>query len=297
LRSFISVQFHFIIEVVRDQKMIRACFLLLAIGALSSAINLDCTYVAVGFDQIGGVYYSHLNNMKITSLYEEITGVTGTHISGHNNDGVKGFNVNGQTCHFLPMKIENTFKNLEALQVHNSGLKQIKKEDLKPFYKLRGLWMRENQLEVLEKDLFMYNTQLELIMMNDNKIKHIDGSLIDLQVQKLVLFSLQNNVCINIEGNTKAILEKLPAVFKKQCQDSRIVLELKMEKFLLEHETASKQTEEHSAAIILISNKLDKLENNLLEINKENGICKCQLASLFMNFFNKDKTTECYAPQ
>lgn len=188
-----------------------------------AAITFQCTFATGGFGAIGGVYYCSASSLKTTSHSEVLTGSSGAHLGGYDNNGVRGLNIVGQICNFLPLNITATFSNLEAIQVHNSGLQQITKNDLSSFPKLRGLWLRENSLAVLEKDLFMYNTNLEYIELSDNKIMHIDAVLLS-ALPKVNVFNLAFNYCINVNAENTQQVMQLSSYFKNDYQDETVVL-------------------------------------------------------------------------
>jgi len=197
---------------------------LLAYGMFTTnvtALILQCTF-SQGFQVIGGLYYCRVSNLKTTSHTEIVTGSVGTHQQGFNNDGVKALDIIGQICNFLPKNINETFANIEGLQVHVSNLQHITKNNLRAFPKLRGLWVRDNALSVLEHDLFLYNRNLEVLDVEGNKIIQIDSNLLE-PLPKLSYFSLKFNYCINKLAVNRAEVEQLPFTFKNDCQDETII--------------------------------------------------------------------------
>lgn len=190
-----------------------------------AAITFQCTFANGGFRPISpdGVYYCSALSLKTTSHSEVLTGSSGDHLGNYDNNDVRALNIVGQICNFLPLNINATFSNLEAIQVHNSGLQQITKNDLSGFPKLRGLWLSENSLTVLEKDLFIYNTNLVFVHVDDNKIMHIDADLLS-SMPKIIDFYLAFNYCINVNAETPQQLMQLPKTFKNDCQDETVVI-------------------------------------------------------------------------
>lgn len=193
-------------------------WMLMITSNVTTAIILLCTFVNGGFMQIGGVYYCTLSSLKTTSHTEMVTGSTGTHLPRFNNDGVKGLHIVSQICNFLPRHINGTFANLEGLAVADSGLQHITKKDLSAFPKWRGLWLGENSLSVLEQDLFIYNTNLEHMAMQGNKLMQLDSNLLT-PLPRLYYFDLQFNYCINFIAVNRTAVLQLPLYFKNDCQD------------------------------------------------------------------------------
>lgn len=190
-----------------------------------ASFSLHCTFGVNGFAEIGGVYWCRVNGLNVSSPSDIITGIVGNHLNNelgiiYQNDDVKGLDIHTQTCPYIPKNIHLHFKNLVALQIHNSGLLQITQNDLKPFKQLRTLRLRQDPIEVLEKDLFIYNTQLEYLYISYNKIKHIDADLLA-PMPILKTFDLRENICINavVSGANIATLTPL---FENQCQDEII---------------------------------------------------------------------------
>lgn len=193
------------------------------INTPGAAINFQCRFATGGFAAIGGVYFCSPSSLKTTAHSEVLTGSSGDHLVGYDNDGVRGLNIVGQICNFLPLNMNTTFGHLEAIQVQNSGLQQITKNDLSGFPKLRGLWLRENSLTVLEKDLFIYNRNLEYIQLNDNKIMHIDADLLN-ALPNVNVANLAFNYCINVNAVNRQQVMQLHSYFKGDCQDETVVL-------------------------------------------------------------------------
>jgi Leucine-rich repeat (LRR) protein len=63
--------------------------------------------------------------------------------------------------------------------IENSGMKELRQEHLRPFTKLRILDLNNNEIKTLEKDLFMFNTELQQITLHDNKITEVHLTAFD----------------------------------------------------------------------------------------------------------------------
>lgn len=95
------------------------------------------------------------------------------HKHGKNSRDVKFVKSEGKKLKVFP-NFSKVFINLEELSLKNAGLKQITKEDLKPYgSKLKNLDLSYNEIEFLEKNLFIYNPNLVEIIFNNNKIRHV----------------------------------------------------------------------------------------------------------------------------
>lgn len=271
-------------------KIFAIIFGLISLITISSAaVILKCTFIAGGFLEIGGVYYCDVSSLSVNSQYTNVTGATGTHLTRFNNDGVTGLSFGDcPSMLFLPSKIETIFKKLEAIQIYRTGLKRITKNDLKPFTKLRAFRICHSNIETLEKDLFIYNNQLEVIWLDNNKITHIDGNLLN-SLPNLRDIDLRVNYCIDINAVTRGDVARVAIYFRSQCQDSDRVLMGKLEilvEQLSQLEAMRTELNKMSEHRNVIDTKLETLERNAADLQSENGICKCQLASIFMNLFD-----------
>ncbi|KAG5667850.1 hypothetical protein PVAND_015819 [Polypedilum vanderplanki] len=159
------------------------------------SINLNCHF-RVSAWWPGPTYYECEDTQSSIQTEEEaiVTGVHGSHMSGKNNDDVKSFYSYRKIMLFFPKGLENYFKNLEIIGIVNEKLPKIEQNDLKPFYKLRVLYLDGNQIETLEPDLFKYNLNIEAINLSNNKIKYVDVSVFKHLVSLKTLW-FENNHC------------------------------------------------------------------------------------------------------
>jgi len=182
----------------------------------STAIQLDCEYIQGGWSALGANdYRCEVKNLNITTRNVKVDGVLINHANGNNN--VKGLRIESQTCHFIPKGIANVFGNLIVIRIQDSDLKQITRRDLQPFTELETLYLYTNDLEVIEKDLFMHNKKLIHIDCDRNKLKHIDNMALD-SLTQLTSADFQNNPCISMNANTE---DKIPELKNKIAQSCR----------------------------------------------------------------------------
>lgn len=85
----------------------------------------------------------------------------------------------------------SSFRNVEDLQITNSHLREIHKENLEPFKKLGRLILTSNEIEELEEDLFVHNKKLQHIYLLRNNIKTV-------KIEVFAGLNLRNlNLCEN----------------------------------------------------------------------------------------------------
>lgn len=101
-----------------------------------------------------------------------------------------------QPIDFIPERIENFFPNLHGLRVGNSSIRQLSKDDLKPFPELELLSFDKNKLEVLDGDLFDYTPSLKWIYFEDNNIVHIAPDLLA-SLKNLEFIDISGNICVD----------------------------------------------------------------------------------------------------
>jgi Leucine-rich repeat (LRR) protein len=75
-------------------------------------------------------------------------------------------------------------------------LKAVSKEKFKILSKLRRIAIDFNQIEKIEENTFEGLLFLEILLMDHNKIKYINGQIF-LPLKKLTNLDLAENICIN----------------------------------------------------------------------------------------------------
>ncbi|KAL7011918.1 hypothetical protein ACKWTF_014513 [Chironomus riparius] len=239
--------------------MIKLAILLVSIFlglfASTKSISFECRFISGSWGaELGTIYYCQVqNSVTITSLDAvEIDDISGYHKTGYNNDKVNAFHiVNKGKIHFFPRGLIRFFKNLKAIQIRNTGLKEIHQSDLKVFLNLKAIFLQVSQLEVLEKDLFKFNHHLEMIYLNKNKISHIDPNVFD-SLTKLRHLALEFNMCTTTAGYNATELQNAIKIVKDKCENSDYP---KMEK-----KVKNLEIEANHSTFQNVAKKLEKLE-------------------------------------
>lgn len=184
---------------------------------MAASININCGFSDVLWTYLGNQYTCSVTNLQLKSANESVAGINGVHPNGKSHDDVTALNVENQICHFMPRGFEEFFKNIQGLQIQNSFLKAISKEDLKPFPMLRGIWIRGNKLTAMQPNLFEFNARLECINFDANRIRSIAPGILD-SIDDLEELYLSNNVCISGTAVNRLEVNIIEGMMLEKCQ-------------------------------------------------------------------------------
>ncbi len=192
----------------------------------SLAVDIQCRYhYETDWIFIDGVYHCDLNvNLTIPNPYTEITSVSGVHVDNNSNAQVVGFRAKEIIMHYLPHGSEKYFdaEKIIFMNIHATGLKEIHQIDLAPFTKMKFLSLWDNDLEVIESDLFKFNPKLECIALGYNKIKFIDGNVFG-DLKHLQSLFLKYNDCISKEAVQDVFkVLYLTRMYQRNCTTANI---------------------------------------------------------------------------
>ncbi|KAG5667610.1 hypothetical protein PVAND_015585 [Polypedilum vanderplanki] len=162
----------------------------------SSAVKLECKYNLDVLYRYGCIVQ---NNGIFGNFQTEIDEIEFIHFSNKTNEQVKNLYIRKiPNVTFIPKYIDKFFEHLERIEITHSNLIEISKDDLKPFPKLKYLFLNDNDLKIIEEHLFEFNEHLEIIFLNNNKISHI-APFVFSNLKNLSLLNLSNNIC-NLEN-------------------------------------------------------------------------------------------------
>lgn len=158
------------------------------------------------------------NSLNITSPETaQIDSVDGSHILNRTKNDEVIFWSDGKIINYFPRGLEKFFKFLTGILVISCHLKEIYAEDLKEYTNLTYLDINDNDIEVLEENLFYYNGKLEAISMHNNKLIHIAPSILD-NLDNLVSFYNIECIGIGANNNRSAVIEVVKAI-KRNCSN------------------------------------------------------------------------------
>lgn len=188
---------------------------------LSVSTSIECNYGTDISSIIQNLYFCVVTESPSIRTRESATviSISGIHQSGKTNFDVEGFYVESVTVRYFPRGLETFFKNIKAIQILATSLKEIYQADLKPFPQLVELNLYSNSLEVLEEGLFDYNPDLELINFDYNSIAHIEPKIFD-HLNKLSTLILSSNSCVDKKAeNSTSEVENLVQNLESKCKD------------------------------------------------------------------------------
>lgn len=103
--------------------------------------------------------------------------------------------INNAVVYYLPSNIADVFPNLTRLNVVNSSLKEIHKEDFQNLTVLTALDLSGNELTTLEENLFEFIPRMIIIWLQGNFLSTIHPNVFDL-LRNLQDLQLHGNPCI-----------------------------------------------------------------------------------------------------
>lgn len=233
-------------------------FTVLALGALSSALEISCEYGSDYFEDDSTIYSAIVTSLDQTDPFV-ITGITDLPYDIRRID-IQHFVIatNGsyecQTS-YIPKRISVYFPSILFMEITDAGLKFIAKEDFVGLDKMTSLSLKNNviesipadafskmpeletlyldgnRLEIIENNVFKFNGKLEFITLNDNNIKYIGYKTFQ-HLNALSKVFLNNNNCIDFiyeaGSDFKATISQLNYNIRTGCSDKAVAGEIYM---------------------------------------------------------------------
>jgi Leucine rich repeat len=263
------------------------CFVCISI----ESAELKCEYKFEDWNTVGSLYdcfaINH-ENLVTDNSNRHVNSISGSHLASKSDNDIKGLWIKSSNVAYFPLGVDNFFPNLEAISISNSNLRRITKEDLKPYPNLRYFSIWSNKLQTVEKDLFQFNSKLEVIIFIDNQISHIDPNVFNNFVGKLRHLYLSGNICQfgDVADDKQKVNEMIAQIQNGNCKNEGIQL-VNESKFLEKIDELQKIIEGLTLKIeadLLAQKKLtEKLnaqtKNDLQNIQESvfqlNGTCQC----------------------
>ncbi|KAL7011224.1 hypothetical protein ACKWTF_014169 [Chironomus riparius] len=190
-------------------KKITKLFLIILQISLSKPVQLSCKLEIMNFSfytnqncccVIGDFTVYHRNENVIISLNQKSL-------------EFNCFVATNKKLFYLP---KNIGKTLNIIEIKNSNLKEISSEVLQNYKDLKYLDLSGNKIEILEGNLFQFNTKLEDINLRNNKI--FAGALTTFDnMINLKFLNLGGNACISLVADDKKELERVKSSFRESC--------------------------------------------------------------------------------
>lgn len=197
------------------------------------SLEINCNFHVKYWENMGHVYTCSVENLSTTSPNENVTDVLGDHLTGKSNKDVLKLNIDDQLCNFLPHGFEKFFPNLEGLRVANSLLVELRQSDIRVFPHLRNCDIFNYIVELLEKNLFTKNPNLEYLYFGDNRIAYVGFNILK-PLKKIHKAVFQGNSCIRSNADSALEIAKLQLALNEMCstfpdKDSRKIDEFEEE--------------------------------------------------------------------
>jgi Leucine-rich repeat (LRR) protein len=151
------------------------------LASRSSGLEVKCRdYNFCCYHRVGQIYQCELINIDTfadMSSHDTVTEVTHVRIYGdslYDFRIVQGFVAHQGKMSFFPRGLEKFLEELTTIRITEVGLEEVHQQDLEPFTKLVHLCLSDNSLTAIERDLFKFNANLEVVNLSYNPIKHID---------------------------------------------------------------------------------------------------------------------------
>ena len=164
-----------------------------------SAISFNCSFQNVIWARVGLQYTCTATIEGFPSPI--VTNITGNHQDARTDANVNALAISNHNLEYgVPRNIELFFPNLVVLSFSNAGIYQISATDISPFPGLKVLILYRNDLESLESDTFIGNSELEHISLASNQLRHLGPNLF-YQLPNLKSLRLSNNICFDGNGD------------------------------------------------------------------------------------------------
>lgn len=193
---------------------------LLLLIHFTATVMIRCHYQDYDFFILKSAYICSIQNKlniesKSLAVIDSSYGEHRTKMS--NDDVIAVYCPPNKNIQYFPKNLQNVFKNLKVISIGNNNVKEVHKEDLRPFPNLVELFLHENKIEILEEGLFEHNLELQNIYLRSNTIFHIAENIFD-DLVKLNFLVLQLNPCIDMraDNNRTGVLGIIKSV-KNQC--------------------------------------------------------------------------------
>lgn len=162
-------------------------------NGISEAEKLICSYKKFDWKGFGSLYTCDVTS-KVLAADDVVTEVSDAHILNLTNDDVHAFRVMNLVWNYVPKYISKFFPNILTLQVWNSKLLSITKDDLAGLNNLIHINLYQNKLQTLDENTFEDLQLLEAIYLSSNQISFIfPGTFARLQSLK-ILHADQNRI-------------------------------------------------------------------------------------------------------
>lgn len=193
-----------------------ALIVVFSITCLSYGIELECEYVDIEFSDWGNKYTCKEKNLNIQQSNAIIRSAIGRHQNGKSDVDVKRVDISDQKTVYFPHGLGSIFPQLKSIVFQASELKYIKREDFKGLERLKDLSLFKNVIEVVPEHTFDDLYLLEVLWMDQNKLKIINPNIFA-RMPKLRRADFEGNECVNMNAATESLIEVLQNNIYENC--------------------------------------------------------------------------------
>lgn len=178
----------------------------------SVSTNINCTYESDTHWMVGDKYSCKVQKGLIIDSPKkaQIQLITGNHMRGKtSNDGIY-FYSKRNIFQYFPTGLQKHFSSLLGIYITYGQMKSIHQKDLQLYSKLELLDLYNNEIEVIEDNLFKFNPNLVAISFHSNNIFHISYTAFS-GLTELSSLSMGSNICVDIivEKNVSKVVENI----------------------------------------------------------------------------------------
>lgn len=178
-------------------------------------VDIYCKFMNINFDSI--IYSCEVsNNLNIFTPNDKVGTIYGFPSRGKYFSDIKGLSIVNKQTEYLPINLGEQFTESLALRVKDGKLKKIDHDVLKSMPMVRYVDFYSNGLEIIEKDLLRFNTQLEYISFDANCIKSVGENVFD-NLNRLNVLDMSSTSCIQIKGVNRTRTQNALSKIKKRC--------------------------------------------------------------------------------
>lgn len=187
-------------------------FILLNIH-LGTSFEIICVYgdlYVLDIERIHKVY-SCKGRINSRSSLDRITGI---HSGNKTDEDVKGFQMINQGLSYFIRNINETFPNLEQINLSFNEITQLTNEDLGPHTNLEYFMINVNFITSLNSNLFDNLLKFKEFHFVDNELKNVQH---EIKLPPNAHFYFQNNTCINSDAESEEEIVNLKFEFLLKC--------------------------------------------------------------------------------
>lgn len=157
----------------------------------TQTVNIECEFVVSGSD-----YVCQLNSIEVVDVENQEIFIGGRHSQGRDDDDVTMVMLFDSTIPFIMTQVFRTFRRLENLIVHDSGLRRIQHDALTNAGNLQRLTITSNpQLKTIPANTFHGAPELTHLILAGNQIESVSLVAFNGLTKLRFLFLSQNLIC------------------------------------------------------------------------------------------------------